>query len=145
MPDRSLREHAIGTFPHRAAAERAVEALLRAGFPPDCISVVLSPPARGPEWASDVGGEVGAGVGTTAGGAAGVLAGLGLVTVPGVGPLLAVGPLAAGLSGALLGASVGGLTGALVGLGIAEEEARRYAAHVQEGGALVAARCDGRP
>ena len=144
MPDRSVGEHAIGTFRDRAAAERAVDALLSAGFPRDSISVLVAPPAGGPDREADVGGEVGAGAGAAAGGAAGVLAGLGLVAVPGVGSLLAVGPMAAGLSGALLGASMGGFAGALVGLGISEEEARRCAAHVQKGGALVAVRCDGR-
>src|SRR5205823_15086256 len=68
------------------------------------------------------------------GGAAGVLAGPGLIVVPGAGSLLAVGPLAAGLGGALLGGSVGGFAGALVGLGRSEEEARRHAKPPRTGG-----------
>jgi hypothetical protein len=70
--------------------------------------------------------------------------GLGALTIPGLGPVLAAGPLAIALStllgagvGAAAGGVTGGLLGALIGLGIPEEEAEYYAEGVRRGGVLV--------
>ncbi|MBC8102044.1 MAG: YsnF/AvaK domain-containing protein [Cytophagales bacterium] len=60
-----------------------------------------------------------------------------MLAIPGVGPVLAVGPLAATLSGAGLGAMGGGVIGALSGLGIPKEDAGYYAEGVRRGGTLV--------
>jgi len=83
-------------------------------------------------------GAVGGGI---LGGLAGLLVGLGALTIPGIGPVLAAGPLAAALgttlAGAGIGAAAGGLVGALVGIGVPEEEAEYYAEGVRRGGVLV--------
>jgi hypothetical protein len=60
------------------------------------------------------------------GGALGLLAGIGALAIPGVGPLIAAGPIMAALAGLGVGGAVGGLVGALVGMGIPEYEAKRY-------------------
>lgn len=90
------------------------------------------------------GAGTGAGVGATIGGAGGLLAGLGLLAIPGVGPVVAAGWLAATLAGAVGGAVVGGVAGGLIGAlqegGVSEEDAHTYAEGVRRGGSLVTAR-----
>lgn len=83
------------------------------------------------------GGAVG---GAVVGGLLGVLVGLGAFAVPGLGPIIAAGPVAAGLAGAATGAVAGGLLGALVEWGVPEEEAEYYTEAVRRGSTLVAVR-----
>ena len=64
------------------------------------------------------GAATGGGIGAALGGAAGVLAGLGLMAIPGVGPVVAAGWLAAMLTGAAAGGLAGGLIGALTQAGV---------------------------
>ncbi len=71
------------------------------------------------------------------GGALGLLAGIGALAIPGVGPLIAAGPIMAALSGAAVGGATGGLIGALVGLGIPELEAKQYEGKVRAGNILI--------
>lgn len=82
----------------------------------------------------------GATVGGLLGGGAGLLAGLGLLAVPGLGPVVAAGWLVAAATGAGIGAAAGGLAGALTGAGMSEEEAAAYAEGVRRGGTLVTVR-----
>jgi hypothetical protein len=88
------------------------------------------------------GAGAGAGIGAVVGGAAGLLAGIGALAIPGVGPVVAAGALAATLAGAGVGAAVGGLVGALVEAGIPREHADIYAEAVRRGGTLVTVRAD---
>jgi len=121
-----------GVLEHPPAAHAAVQDLLDSGFLRENISVVaregdkgagapgsVSPPAAPPS-----GAPAGAGAGTALGGVAGLLLGLGALAIPGLGPLVAAGPLAAALAGAGAGAVAGGLMGALTDLGVSEDEAR---------------------
>lgn len=88
----------------------------------------------------------GAGAGATAGavigGVAGLLVGLGVFILPGVGAIVAAGPIGATLAGAGIGAAAGGIIGGLVGLGIPEKEAGYYAEGVRRGGVLLVVRAD---
>lgn len=90
------------------------------------------------------GAAAGAGVGAVVGGAGGLLAGLGLLAIPGIGPVVAAGWLAAtgagAAAGAAAGGAVGGLVGALTAEGVPEERAHIYAEGVRRGGTLVSAR-----
>jgi hypothetical protein len=88
------------------------------------------------------GAATGAGTGAVLGGALGWLAGIGLLAIPGVGPLIAAGPIMAALAGAGVGGAVGGITGALVGMGIPEYEAKRYEGVVRDGGILLSVHSD---
>jgi hypothetical protein len=81
----------------------------------------------------------GVATGLTVGGLLGYLAGIGAITVPGFGPLLAAGPLVASLAGA---GAAGGLLAALAGLGLHEDDARRYEGRLREGGILLSVHCD---
>jgi hypothetical protein len=83
------------------------------------------------------GAAAGAGAGGLLGGVLGWLAGIGTLAIPGVGPLIAAGPILGLLSGAAVGAATGGLTGALVGYGMPELEAKQYEGKVKGGNILL--------
>jgi hypothetical protein len=82
----------------------------------------------------------GAGVGAAVGGAAGLLTGLGLMAIPGVGPVVAAGWLVSTLAGAAVGGATGGVIGALTEAGVTKDEADVYAEGLRRGGAVVSAR-----
>ncbi|MGB8608230.1 hypothetical protein [Bradyrhizobium sp.] len=135
-----------------ADAEAAVRSLETAGVPDSDISIVAN---NSDNWFSSgkkvdrdgdgvddraEGAGKGAGIGAGLGGAAGLLAGLGLLAIPGLGPVVAAGWLAATAVGAAAGAATGGLVGALTQAGVSKEEAPLYAEGVRRGGTLVSAR-----
>jgi uncharacterized protein (TIGR02271 family) len=64
--------------------------------------------------------------------------------IPGFGPAIAGGILAATLGGAAIGAAAGGLLGALTGMGVPEEEARYYESEFQAGRIILTVQADGR-
>jgi hypothetical protein len=150
---------AVGLFDTIRQAETAVRDLVDMGIPRENISVIANN-ARG-EYTVDTGAgattegaAAGAIGGTVVGGALGLLVGLGALAIPGIGPVLAVGPLAAAVgstaaaaggaaAGAGIGAAAGGLLGALVGAGVPEEEANYYTEGVRRGGTLVSVSYDG--
>jgi hypothetical protein len=76
------------------------------------------------------------------GGALGWLVGVGAVAIPGVGPVIAAGPIVATLAGIGVGGALGGFAGVLIGVGIPEHEARRYEGRISKGGILVAVHCE---
>lgn len=88
------------------------------------------------------GTATGAATGGVIGGTLGLLAGIGMLTIPGIGPLIAAGPIVATLAGVGAGGAVGGIVGALVGMGIPEYEAKRYEGAVKGGGTLLSVHCD---
>ena len=92
---------------------------------------------KAPEGAT-TGGIAGLGVGA----AVGWLAGIGTLAIPGLGALIAAGPIMAALSGAAVGTAAGGLIGALIGMGMPEFEAKRYDAKVREGNILISVHTD---
>jgi hypothetical protein len=138
----------FGIYTSGEHAERAVDNLIAAGFPSAAISVLLPDTRSTKEFAhhKDTKAPEGATAGVTTGGAIGgtlgVLAGIGALAIPGVGPLIAAGPIMAGLAGLGIGGAVGGIVGALVGMGIPEYEAKRYEGHVKNGGTLLSVHCD---
>jgi hypothetical protein len=79
------------------------------------------------------------------GGVLGWLVGICALAIPGVGPLIAAGPIVAALAGVDVGGAVGGIAGALMGMGIPEYEAKRYEGRVKkDGGILLSVHCDDR-
>jgi hypothetical protein len=128
-------------FDNRTDAYNAVQDLVDQGYPHDTISVLThddtrtAVPLATEETPSAV--EDGVGIGATFGGLSGLVIGLSALLVPGIGPVLVVGPLTAALMGAGLGAAAGGLMGALAAMGLPEEQVHYYNAGVQSGGILV--------
>jgi hypothetical protein len=130
-------------FDDQTTAESAVRDLESAGFSDADISLVRrhGDDTTATDTDADTSGAgVGATIGTVVGGGAGILAGLGLMAIPGVGPIVAAGWLVAALAGAGAGAAAGGLLGALTDSGVSEEEAHVYAEGVRRGGTLVTVR-----
>jgi hypothetical protein len=138
----------FGLYKSAEHAERAVDSLIAAGFPSAAISVLLPDNSSTKEFAhqkdtkAPEGTTAGVTTGGVIGGTLGVLAGIGALAIPGVGPLIAAGPIMAGLAGLGVGGAVGGLVGALVGMGIPEYEAKRYEGQVKDGGTLLSVHCD---
>lgn len=140
-----------GLFDQYDDARRAVQDLEAAGIAHRDISIVghdkHAPTAGGDaaEAASEDAG-IGAGLGAAAGGVGGLLAGLGLLAIPGVGPVVAAGWLAAtavgAAGGAAIGAAAGGLVSALTHAGVPERDANVYAEGVRRGGTVIVAKVD---
>src|SRR5882762_6789794 len=133
---------------------RVVAELERSGIPHTDISIVANNDSgwfdrdrprridRDADGTDDraEGAATGAGIGATLGGVAGLLAGLGLLAIPGIGPVVAAGWLASTAAVAVAGGATGGLIGALTQSGIGEKEAHTYAEGVRRGGTLVTVR-----
>lgn len=132
-----------GLFKTRAAAEAAVDAIIKRGYTRDDISVLMSDATKSKEFAIESGTHAadGAGIGGAVGGVAGatlaaILAVGTSIALPGLGLIIA-GPIVAALAGAGAGAAAGGLIGALVGAGIPEHRAKVYDAGIRGGGILI--------
>lgn len=126
-------------------AKSAVQALREEGVDESRISLI-SHKDRGESDSIADGAATGAGIGAAAGGTVGLLTGLGIMAIPGVGPVVAAGWLATtalgAVAGAASGAAVGGVVDALVDSGESRETAEGYAEHVRRGGALVSVRTE---
>jgi len=138
----------FGIYRDRTHAEQGVDALRAAGFRNSDVSALLPDNVGTKDFAhskgtkAPEGATTGVASGAVLGGALGWLAGIGALAIPGVGPLIAAGPIMGALAGAGVGGAAGGIIGALVGMGIPEYEAKRYEGRIREGGILLSAHCD---
>ena len=139
----------VGSFDSFNEAHRVANDLRAAGFMDSDISIVANNAAG--EYQSDPrvraeddgsAAAKGAVTGAVVGGGAGLAASLAGLAIPGIGPIIAAGPIVATLAGAGTGAVAGGLIGGLVDLGVPESHAEYYAESVRRGGALVTVRAD---
>lgn len=123
----------IRTYDSYEVAENVIEQLKSADISSSDISFV------GKRDGEDVDNRAteGAGIGAGIGAAAGLLAGLGLMAIPGVGPVVAAGWIASTLTGVVAGATAGGLVGSFISDGVSEEDANYYAETVRRGGTVV--------
>jgi uncharacterized protein (TIGR02271 family) len=139
-----MTKSVVGVYDRLETARSVVSDLVDAGFDRDMLNIVANDPDGSyagyidTDGAGD-GAATGAGVGATIGGIGGLLVGLGALAIPGVGPVIAAGPILAALTGAGIGAVTGGLIGALVDLGIPEEDAHLYSEGLRRGNILVVA------
>jgi uncharacterized membrane protein len=130
----------LGVFDTRDQAEEAALELRGKGFHKD-ISIVARDEEKGNIEETRMGGGEQGGdtaiegitTGGTLGGLAGLAAGAGALAIPGIGPLVALGPIA----GLLSGAATGGLAGGLIDWGIPETEGKHYEDDVKQGKILV--------
>jgi hypothetical protein len=127
-----------------------VNQLKAANFSSNDISVLLPDKSGTKDFAHEQhtkapeGAATGGVTGGVLGGAFGWLVGIGALAIPGVGPLIAAGPIMAALGGAAVGGAVGGITGALIGLGIPEYEAKRYEGKIKDGNVLISVHTENR-
>src|SRR5512133_1726216 len=139
---------AFGIYSDRVQVERGIDSLLAARFRNEDISVLFPDNEGTKDFAhqkntkAPEGTTAGVGAGGAIGGTLGLLVGIGALAIPGLGPLIAAGPIVAALAGMGAGGAVGGLVGAMVGMGIPEYEAKRYDGRVRRGGLLVSVHCD---
>ena len=139
----------VGVFDDRSAAEQAVDSLHRAGFAHDQVGFAIrgTDAIRGGMIVDTVGTKDGKGAAAgmvTGGMIGGMLAAAVSLLIPGVGPIVAGGVLAAFFGGAIAGTAVGGILGAMAGLGVSEEEAKFYEKEFNEGRAIVAVKAEDR-
>src|SRR5262245_46355670 len=131
----------VGLFDTRDRAQAAIEQLRDAGIDSKHISVAMRSREETEAMTTDTGVGSGAITGAVGGGVLGGLAGLlvavGALAVPAISPIVAAGPLARSLTGAVIAAAAGSLRGAQVDAGVPEEEARHYQTGVERGGVLV--------
>jgi len=138
----------FGIYRDRAHVEEGVDTLLDNGFRTEDISVLLPENQGTKDFATEKhtkapeGTTTGVVTGGVVGGTLGLLVGIGALAIPGLGPLIAAGPIVSALAGIGTGSVVGGVIGALVGMGIPEFEAKRYEGMIREGKALLSVHCD---
>jgi hypothetical protein len=135
----------IGLFETPHEAQLVSNALIDSGIPKDDISLILwdektegTPDPRQMDESRASAERITSGVtkGAATGGTLGFLAGLGSIVIPGVGPVLAAGPIAAAIGGAGFGAIFGGFAGTVSDV-FPPETATRYAEGLRSGNALV--------
>jgi len=138
----------FGIYTTRRQVENAVDELKASGFRNTDISVLFPENVGTKDFAvqkdtkAPEGTTTGAVTGGVIGGALGWLAGIGTLAIPGVGPLIAAGPIIAVLTGIGAGGVVGGIAGALIGMGIPEYEAKRYEGRIKSGSILLSVHSD---
>lgn len=153
LEEKAMSQVITRLFDSYADAESVVRELDTAGVRHDDITLVANDelarrrlaqdadqegdvPGHSARAAAEVGGEVG--------GVAGLLAGIGVLAIPGLGPVIATGWIVSAIAGAVIGVTVGsaagGLVGALTHHGVHEADAHVYAEGVRRGGALVSAK-----
>jgi hypothetical protein len=152
------RKRAVGIFSSYQEAEKALNGLRDDGFAMNEVSIIAKEPerleqsnrigeTRVQELAEtktthiDEGAKTGAAAGGAIGGLTGLLVGLGILAIPGVGPVMLAGAaataIATTLAGGAIGTATGGLVGGLIGLGIPEDRARVYHDYVVRGDYLL--------
>src|SRR5688572_10122845 len=139
----------IGMMDNVSEARNVVEDLVASGIDRDDIGFMANEKHATPQRAdaddgagATSGALAGAGTGAAIGGVAGLALSFAPLAIPGIGPILAAGPIAAALTGAGIGALAGGLIGGLTKLGVPEEDAHYYAEGVRRGGILVTVAAD---
>jgi hypothetical protein len=138
-----IEKNVVGVYDTEQEAIIAIEDLVKQGYDKQDICVIgkdlknVNYIADETGTVAEEGAATGALAGGTLGGLTGLLVGVGALAIPGVGPIIAAGPIASSLIGAVAGAGLGGLTGALIGIGIPDDQAELYGNSVKEGKILV--------
>ena len=131
----------IGVFTSRSNAENAVNSLRQQGFTNEEINIISKKQEGDDQSGNDFEEDDildGTLTGSTLGGIGGLLLGAGALVIPGIGPIIAAGPIAGAISGAI----AGGITGGLIDWGIPAEESHHYEQEVVQGSVLAIVRTD---
>jgi hypothetical protein len=138
----------IGIYADRTTASDAVDVLHRAGYRATDIAVLSSDNQGSKDFAHErhtkapKGAATGAAAGAVVGAALAWLVSIQAVTIQGLGPLVAAGPVLAALAGGGAGGALGWIAGLLAGLRLPEYVAKRYAGRIRRGGILLSVHCD---
>jgi len=127
-------EIAVGVFRNPLQARRAVEELRQAGYSDAEIGYLTRASANRPS--EDTGTFI-ANSAVEGGLVGGLIGAAAALLIPGFGPALAGGILAAALGGAAIGAATSGIVAALVNIGVPEDEAHFYQQELEAGHILV--------
>lgn len=137
----SSNQTIIGVFVSRSNAENAVNSLRQQGFTKEEINIISKKHKKDNQSGNDSEEDDildGTLTGSTLGGIGGLLLGAGALVIPGIGPIIAAGPI----TGAISGAIAGGITGGLIDWGIPAEESHHYEQEVVQGSVLAIIRTD---
>lgn len=137
----SSNQTIIGVFASRSNAENAVNSLRQQGFTKEEINIISKKHKNDNQSGNDSEEDDildGTLTGSTLGGIGGLLLGAGALVIPGIGPIIAAGPI----TGAISGAIAGGITGGLIDWGIPAEESHHYEQEVVQGSVLAIIRTD---
>jgi hypothetical protein len=146
-------ETIVAVYDHFESANKALQDLVNDGFSRDDIGLAVNNSWRKGEYSNleanvdkyeDVTGPEGGVFGGIVGGLAGAAVALTAIVIPGIGPIIAAGPLVTllgGATGAAIGATAGAISGGVaasfIHLGIADDEADHYAEAIRRGNAVV--------
>lgn len=145
---------AFGAFPADVDIQFPIDSLLLAGFPNTDISLLVPESIALPfhsletdfmeEWPAEWPVRTAPTAKLQAGveGALERLTGSGEVAIPGVGRVLAAGPILAALAGMNAGYGRPNCAASFIGLGIPAYEAGRYERWISQGGSLVSILCE---
>jgi uncharacterized membrane protein len=135
----------IGLFRDSNEAQAALQDLEGAGFTREHLNLVAFDGSGTYSDLAKRSSELGSNTtkGAAAGGMAGLLIGLAAVAIPGIGPVVAAGPIAAALAGAGVGAATGGMLGALNDMGVPGNEAKYYQEAIRRGGTMLVVQAGG--
>jgi hypothetical protein len=147
---------AIGVYPTATQAEAGVNILIESGFNSEGIQLLLprqrntqpisGQPNKDVAKPRDTKTAAVAAIGATAGGALlgalGVVAGAGGFSLSGVAPLVAAGPLVAGIGGLCAGGILGALVGLLIGMNLQEDRTHRHVGRLEGGPTLLLVNCN---
>ena len=125
-------------------AHQAVDAFESAGIPMTPISVIANREESKKHVEVSEMSEIGSGdgLGAAVGGAAGLLTGLGIMAIPGLGPVVAAGWLASTALGVAAGGVTGGIVGSLISAGVPEDHAHIYSEAVRRGGTMLSIKAE---
>ncbi|MDX2138062.1 MAG: hypothetical protein SF123_08195 [Chloroflexota bacterium] len=148
-----MSQRLLAQFENYEAANRAVDDLAANGVARSQISLIAGDrngqyseglaeyrPHMAEQLAISDDEDVKAGEGAGFGAVVGTAVGLGVALIPGIGPVLALGPFAAALIagiGAASGAVTGGVVAGLIHTGLDERDVASYQDILKRGGALV--------
>ena len=136
----------FGIFYDKEQADRSVERLTASDFSKDEVSILAPEILGSKDLSHDRDARAGNSTAVVTssvaiGGTIGLVAGIGALAIPGVGPLLAAGPILGALAGMGVGGVVGGAIDAIDAAGPPDHEAKRYEGNIEEGGILVTIHC----
>lgn len=138
MDNDEMHKQLVGIFKNEFDAKNVIKRLREIGYRNEDITVLAKDKSRMDRLEVD-GDNIGKGavIGGTLGGIAAALPALGVLAVPGIGALLAAGPIVVILSGVIAGGLAGGLVGALTKMGIDEVDAKNYEYQLDQGKIII--------